>query len=98
MANRRRLAVRSEKMPYWERKIMRNKKKRMDFSRRRRQISDPNRLFDNEILNVKQAAEFLQVCDKTIYEKSKSGLIPHQRIGSKYVFLRSELVRFLKGD
>ena len=60
--------------------------------------SNHNGFFDNEIMNVKQAAHFLRVSTKTIYEKSKIGLIPHQRIGSKYLFLRSELVRFLKGD
>ncbi len=57
-------------------------------------------LFENrdETLNVKQAAAFLGVSDKTVYEKSKDGLIPHQRLGARYIFLRSELVRFLKGD
>ena len=62
------------------------------------ELSDHNGFFDNEIMNVKQAAQFLRVSDKTVYEKSKTGIIPHQRIGSKYIFLRSELVRFLKGE
>ena len=60
--------------------------------------SATNMVFDNRIMNVKEAADFLRVSTKTIYEKSKDGLIPHQKIGSRYVFLRSELVRFLKGD
>lgn len=62
--------------------------------------SDYGLLFDNldETLNVKQVAAFLGVSVKTVYEKSKDGLLPHQRVGNRYIFLRSELVRFLKGD
>ena len=57
-------------------------------------------LFDNrdETLNVKRTALFLGVSEKTVYQKARDGLIPHQRIGSRYIFLRSELVRFLKGE
>ena len=65
----------------------------MDYCRKKQNV-----IFDNRIMNVKEAADFLRVSTKTIYEKSKDGLIPHQKIGSRYVFLRSELVRFLKGD
>ena len=59
---------------------------------------DNKRFFDNQILNVKEAAQLLRVSTKTVYEKSKDGLLPHQKIGSRYIFLRSELIKFLKGD
>jgi len=55
-------------------------------------------IFENQILNVSEAAAFLRVSTKTVYQKSKDGLLPHQKIGNRYIFLRSELVRFLKGE
>lgn len=58
-------------------------------------------LFENRIeekvFNVKEAAAFLKVSTKTVYSKVKSGRIPHQKIGSRILFLRSELIRFFKG-
>jgi len=61
-------------------------------------VVNQNKLFDNEIMKVKEVAIFLGVSPKTVYEKSKDGLIPHQKIGNRYIFLRSELIKFLKGD
>ena len=61
-------------------------------------VVNQNKLFDNEIMKVKEVATFLGVSPKTVYEKSKDGLIPHQKIGNRYIFLRSELIKFLKGD
>lgn len=59
-----------------------------------------SQFFDNqkEVLNVKEAAAFLGVSSKTVYAKASDGILPHQRIGSRYIFLRSELIRFLKGE
>lgn len=54
--------------------------------------------FENETLNLKEAAAFLRVSTKTVYEKCRDGILPHQRIGNRYIFLRSELIRFLKGE
>jgi excisionase family DNA binding protein len=51
-----------------------------------------------EVLNAKEAAAFLGVSAKTVYEKALDGILPHQRLGSRYIFLRSELIRFLKGE
>ncbi len=54
--------------------------------------------FDNKIMKVKEVASFLGISTKTVYEKSKDGLLPHQKVGNRYIFLRSELIKFLKGD
>ena len=51
-----------------------------------------------EILSVKAAACFLGISTKTVYKQAMLGVLPHRRIGNRYLFLRSELVRFLKGD
>jgi len=61
----------------------------------------PKVLFENRIeetLNVKEAAAFLKVSTKTVYAQASDGVLPCQRIGNRYIFLRSELVRFLKGE
>jgi|GEM_PF-1601315 len=55
-------------------------------------------LFENQILNVEQAATFLKVSPKTVYRYASLGIIKHQKIGNRYRFLRSELVKFLKGE
>lgn len=58
-------------------------------------------LFENRIeetLNVKEAAAFLKVSTKTVYAQARDSVLPCQRIGNRYIFLRSELVRFLKGE
>ena len=60
--------------------------------------TEKKNVFDREILNVEEAANFLKVSTKTVYRHARYGALPHQRIGSKYIFLRSELIRFLKGE
>lgn len=45
----------------------------------------------SEILDVKQAAEFLRLKVTTIYEKTSRKLIPHFKKGNKLLFKRSEL-------
>ena len=45
----------------------------------------------SEILDVKQAANFLRLKVATIYEKTSRKLIPHFKRGNKIFFKRSEL-------
>ncbi len=60
--------------------------------------TEEKNIFDREILNVEEAADFLRLSTKSVYKHARYGALPHQRIGSKYIFLRSELIRFLKGE
>lgn len=53
---------------------------------------------DNEVMNVKEAATLLGVSTKLVYEKASDGIIPNKRLGNRYLFLRSELIKFIKGD
>ena len=45
----------------------------------------------NEILNMKQAADYLGLAKTTIYKMASSRSIPHSKIGRKIVFRRNEL-------
>jgi excisionase family DNA binding protein len=57
-----------------------------------------NEFFENQILDVNQTAKFLGVSTKKVYQLSVDGILPHKKLGRKYKFLRSELIRFLKGE
>ena len=59
-------------------------------------VFDPDEFFDNQILTVKGAANFLKFSEKTIYKLVKSKRIPFKKIGSEYRFLTSELLEVLK--
>jgi excisionase family DNA binding protein len=52
-----------------------------------------------DVLNAKEAAEFLGVNPYTIREKARSGEIPGRKIGSKWRFSRRQLLKWLEeGD
>jgi len=61
------------------------------------QVIFENRI-EKETLNVKEAASFLGVSTKTVYSYVNDGLLPHRRVGSRILFLRSKLVGFLEGE
>lgn len=44
-----------------------------------------------EIMDVRQASDFLKLKITTLYEKTSRKLIPHFKKGNKLYFLRSEL-------
>lgn len=51
---------------------------------------------DDEILNIEQASEFLKIKKSTLYQKKKSNEIPFHKIGGKVVFMKSELIAYVK--
>lgn len=52
--------------------------------------------FENQILDVKQVAEYLKVATKTIYRMAPRGEIPAARIGKTYRFYLPDIVRWLQ--
>ena len=48
-----------------------------------------------EILNVQQAARFLQLKPATVYEKTSTKQIPHFKKGNKLYFYRSQLQEWI---
>ncbi len=51
-----------------------------------------------EILNIKQAAALLQMHPITLTKKAKAGIIPAAKPGKRWLFLKSHLVDFLRGN
>ncbi len=57
-----------------------------------------NRSSDPEVMNAEQAAAFLGVDRKTIYDYANRGRIPHRRLGKRVLFSRTALVAWLSGE
>lgn len=52
---------------------------------------------EKEVLDVRQAAEFLNLHAWTVYRYFRRGLIPGQKIGTRIRFSRKALEKFLSG-
>ena len=50
---------------------------------------------NGDILDVDQAAALLKVSKKTIYNRVKSGTIPHARLGRKLLFNKQKRVQWV---
>jgi excisionase family DNA binding protein len=50
---------------------------------------------DDEILTVSQVSKLLKLHQRTIYKLVRNGMIPGRRVGKKWRFLRSEIMKFL---
>lgn len=66
----------------------------MEFNNHTRQYS-PSDCFP-EIMNIKQAAEFVHLTESYIKNKKAELAIPHRRKGRSYLFLKSELIEWLQ--
>jgi excisionase family DNA binding protein len=55
-----------------------------------------NKVKGDEILTISQVSELLKLHPRTIYKLVKNGIIPGRRVGKKWRFLRSEVIKFLK--
>jgi excisionase family DNA binding protein len=52
---------------------------------------------EREVLNLKEAAEFVRVSPKTLREKAKARQVPAQRVGREWRFLKKALEDWLAG-
>ena len=62
-------------------------------------VSENKNLFEQpapEIMDMKQASEFLRLKITTLYEKTSEKTIPHFKKGNKLYFHRSELEAWVK--
>jgi len=50
---------------------------------------------ESECMRADQLAQFLGVNRKTVYAYADRGVIPHQRLGRRIVFSRSQVVTWL---
>lgn len=51
-----------------------------------------------EILNMKQAAEYLQISDRTLQRIVKSGEVPGVQVGGQWRFDRAQLQEMVRGE
>jgi excisionase family DNA binding protein len=51
---------------------------------------------DKDLLNVKEAAAFLNLAVTTLYEKTSERTIPHYKNGKKITFRRAELIEWIE--
>ncbi len=51
-----------------------------------------------EVLTTKQAAEFLKVSVLTVRKMHKTGRLPAHKMGRKWLFLRSEILDWVKSQ
>ena len=52
---------------------------------------------DDKILTVEELSKFLKLHQRTIYNLAKKGIIPGKQVGKKWLFLRSEVIKFIQG-
>jgi excisionase family DNA binding protein len=48
---------------------------------------------DDEILTVGQVSKLLKTHERTIYKLAQSGMIPGWRVGKRWRFLKSEIMK-----
>jgi excisionase family DNA binding protein len=53
-------------------------------------------LVSNAILSVRQAAEFFGTTEKAIRRRIEGGKLPYRKMGTKVVFIKSDLERFVE--
>lgn len=64
----------------------------------RKAVSNSSCEEKNEVLTAKEAWELLRISKNTGYPAADRGEIPHRRIGNKYLFSRSRLLDWIRGN
>ena len=57
--------------------------------------ADPRVSSEHEIMNASEAAEFLGLDRKSVYEQVQARKIPHNRVGRRILFSRGALVEWV---
>ena len=52
---------------------------------------------DDEVLTLAEAAAYLRVSERTLWQLSRDGEIPHRRVGNSYRYLRRVLREHVAG-
>jgi predicted DNA-binding transcriptional regulator AlpA len=51
-----------------------------------------------EVYTSREVMALLKVSERTLYTYRKKGLLPHTKIGGRYLYLKEEVERLLRGD
>lgn len=49
---------------------------------------------DDEAISVKEMCQLLHISERTAYTYLRKGVIPHRKIGNKYLIMREALLRW----
>ena len=52
----------------------------------------------NDILTIKEVAEYLKVAEKTAYRLVADGVIPGFKVGGSWRFRRDDILRWIKNQ
>jgi excisionase family DNA binding protein len=52
-------------------------------------------VIDKEVLNADELAAFLGIDRKTVYDYAARGVIPHRRLGRRFLFSRAAVMSWL---
>ena len=53
---------------------------------------------DAEVLTADEAAHLLRVSTKTILTLARDGVLPGEKVGSAWRFVRADLLEYLRGE
>jgi excisionase family DNA binding protein len=62
------------------------------------EIYEPDELFENQILSMREAASFFKVSMRTMHKRLHSDGIPHFKVGRQIRFHLPQLVEWLQGN
>lgn len=52
--------------------------------------------YSDELMSNKEAAELLRITTQTLRKYCDQGLLPFHMVGGKYLYVKSELIKFLQ--
>lgn len=53
---------------------------------------------DREVLTAEEAAKLLRVSTKTILALARDGVLPGEKVGRAWRFVRAELIDYVRGE
>ena len=80
------------------RKLFHARVRLADHLRYRSHICRINALLGGLVLTLAEAAKYLKVSERTLWQLAKDGEIPHRRVGKQYRFVYSILLAWAKDE
>lgn len=55
-----------------------------------------DKIEDDEFLTAEELSKLLKLHQRTIYKLAQKGIIPGRRVGKKWLFLKSDVIKFFQ--
>ncbi len=68
----------------------------MESVQKPRNIAEPTTLAPEDILTVKEVADYLKVTERTLYRLAQKGKIPAFKVGGSWRFRRDDLDHWIR--